>query len=112
MPDDHVTTTDVLEHRSGHFTGEGAGSFRADVLGTHVYRRVFQNPYRIGQIHKGWKDGDVDRPIRFDAQFQFGEQRTVGAPRAVHFPITGHHRTTHRLDTLHHETLWAKGGAD
>src|SRR5580658_3745338 len=95
VADDHVGAAHILEHRGAHLTGERTAGLRADILRADRNASALECANRIAQIDIRRKNRDIDRPVRLQAHFQFGEQRFVGGPRAVHFPITRDHLTTH-----------------
>ena len=96
MPDNHVAAADVLEHGGADLPRESALALGADILRADADRGLRQQQHRIRQVHIRRKYRDIDRPLRLDVQLQLAQQGLVCTARSVHFPISCHHRTTHR----------------
>lgn len=96
VADDHDRATELGQHCSRHLTGVRPLGVLAHVLRAPLDRGAGEQLAGLGKVRKGNADGNVDGFERFHALDEALQQGLVVAQAAMHFPIAGDQRTTHR----------------
>src|SRR5213075_1823376 len=89
MAHDHVTATELRQHRHGHFAGIGAARMLGNVLRAPGDRRAAQALRHLAKVGERRADSALRRGAASSGDDRI-EQDADRFPAAMHLPVAGH----------------------
>ena len=94
VADDHVTATEILQHRGTDFAGEGAARLGRDVLRAPGHGTACEKLFTLEQVGSGDADGARGARLVQSSENTL-QQLCIGCTAAVHLPVTYDEFGTH-----------------
>src|ERR1039457_1856173 len=105
VPDDHIATTEIAQHRGRHFSGICAFVQLMHILRAPLDCATGEFLLRLSQIRKWHTNRAIDTRHRNHPAAHRVQQLGVLSQGTVHLPVSGNQFATHRNESAKHQSV-------